>query len=421
MALNAAAGLGGMLKDGHKSFEGTNGAVLRNVEAGKAIAGMVQTSLGPNGMNKLVVNHLEKIIVTSDCATIVKELEIQHPAAKILVMGAEMQESEYGDNTNFVVSFGGELLRKAEDLIKSGLHTAEIVEGIERAHAKALEIFPTLVCKTVTDMRDEQQVTQAIKSAIATKQYGYEDLLTKLVVDATKTVMPPAATAERGKKVDISLDSVRFAKLRGGSVDDCTTLRGMVILRDTMGIVKKAENCKVLVLGIALAATEAEAKGTVLIKTAEELINYNKTEEKKMEEIVKGIADSGAKVVISNGSISEMALHFCDKFNLMTIQVQSKFELRRLCGALGATACVRLGAPTPEEMGEVSSIEVKEVAGRKIIVLQQANSEDTNVATIVIRASTENVANDIERALDDGTHSVKTLCGGPKPGGPGGM
>ena len=102
MALNQAAGLQGMLKEGHKTFEGVQGAVVRNIEAAHALAGMVNTSLGPNGMNKLVVNHLEKIIVTSDCATIVKELEVQHPAAKLLVLAAEMQEQEYGDNTNFV-------------------------------------------------------------------------------------------------------------------------------------------------------------------------------------------------------------------------------------------------------------------------------------------------------------------------------
>jgi T-complex protein 1 subunit theta len=102
MSLNAAAGLGGMLKDGHKHFEGVHGAVLRNIEAAKGIADMVQTSLGPNGMNKLVVNHLEKIFVTSDCATILRELEVQHPAAKMLVMASETQEAEYGDNTNFV-------------------------------------------------------------------------------------------------------------------------------------------------------------------------------------------------------------------------------------------------------------------------------------------------------------------------------
>jgi T-complex protein 1 subunit theta len=102
MAFNPAAGLGGMLKDGHKTFEGVQGAVIRNIEACKAISGMVQTSLGPNGMNKLVLNHLEKVIVTSDCATILKELEVQHPAAKLLVLAAEMQETEFGDNTNFV-------------------------------------------------------------------------------------------------------------------------------------------------------------------------------------------------------------------------------------------------------------------------------------------------------------------------------
>lgn len=102
MNLNSASGLQGMLKDGHKTYEGVQGAVIRNIEAGKAIAAMVRTSLGPNGMNKLVVNHLEKIIVTSDCATIMSELEVQHPAAKMLVMACEMQQSEYGDNTNFV-------------------------------------------------------------------------------------------------------------------------------------------------------------------------------------------------------------------------------------------------------------------------------------------------------------------------------
>jgi T-complex protein 1 subunit theta len=413
MALNAAAGLGGMLKDGHKSFEGTQGAVLRNIEAAKAIAGMVQTSLGPNGMNKLVVNHLEKIIVTSDCATIVKELEIQHPAAKILVMGAEMQESEYGDNTNFVISFGGELLKMAEKLIHDGLHTAEIVEGYQRAHTKALEILPELVVKTISDVRDTTQMKTAIKNVLATKQYGYEDLLTDLVVGACQCTMPPASTQMKGARTDISLDSVRFAKLRGGAVDQSTMLQGMVILRDAEGIVKKASG-KVLVLGCELQATQSEAKGTVLIRNAEELLNYNKSEEKKMEEIVKGIADSGVKCVIANGAVSEMALHFCDRYGLMVIKITSKFELRRLCGALGATACVRLGAPTPEECGEVSSIEVVEVGGRKIILLKQDKAEDTSVATIVIRASTENVANDIERALDDGVHSTKTLCSDPR-------
>jgi T-complex protein 1 subunit theta len=193
MALNQAAGLQGMLKEGHKSYEGVYGAVIRNIEAAKAIGGMVQTSLGPNGMNKLVLNHLEKIIVTSDCATILKELEVQHPAAKMLVLAAEMQESEYGDMTNFVISFAAELLKNAEELLRSGLHTAEIVSGYQRAYERAMQLLPGLVYKSVENMRDPEQLQEAIRSVLATKQCGYENHLAKLVTDACLTTLSPSA------------------------------------------------------------------------------------------------------------------------------------------------------------------------------------------------------------------------------------
>jgi T-complex protein 1 subunit theta len=349
MSLNAAAGLGGMLKDGHKTFEGVHGAVMKNIEAAKAIALMTRTSLGPNGMNKLVLNHLGKIIVTSDCATILKELEVQHPAARMLVLASEMQENEYGDNTNFVLSFSGELMKNTEELLRNGLHTAEIVTGYQRAYDKAVEILPSLVVKTLEDVRSPDSLKASIKSVIATKQYGYEDKLSELVVDACLTTLSPTAKYPR-----LNMDSVRIAKLRGGTVGSSTVVKGMVILRDSEGVVKMAENAKVAVYGCGIEASSTEAKGTVLIKNAEELMNYNKGEEKKMEETIAGIAASGVKVVICQGSISEMAMHFLDKHSLMAIKIQSKFELRRICGALGATAVMRLGPCTPEEMGECS-------------------------------------------------------------------
>lgn len=189
-----------------------------------------------------------------------------------------------------------------------------------------------------------------------------------------------------------------------------TVLKGMVFVRDTEGQIKRAENAKIIVFGCGIEASSTEAKGTVLLKNADELLNYNKSEERKMEEIIESIAASGVKVVIANGSVSEMALHFCDKFNLMVIKCQSKFDLRRICGAVGATASVRLGPVTPEEMGECSLIEVREIGGRKVVVFNQVLDEDTSVATIMVRASTENVMNDVERALDDGIQSFKTLC-----------
>jgi len=409
MSINPAAGLTGMLKDGHKSFEGTQGAVVRNIEACRAIAGMVQTSLGPNGMNKLVLNHLEKVIVSSDCATILKELEVQHPAAKLLVLASEMQEQEFGDNTNFVISFAGELLKHAEELIRNGLHTAEIVEGYQRAYDKVVSILPGLVVHSVENVRDSTQLIKAVKSVLATKHYGYENFLTSLVVDACLTTFPVGV-----KKPRLNIDNVRVSKLRGGSITMSTVVKGMLLLRDTEGIIKKVENAKVVVFGCGIEASATEAKGTVLLKNAEELMNYNKSEEKKMEEIIESIANTGVKVVICNGSVSEMAMHFLDKFNLMVLKVTSKWDLRRICGALGATAIVRLGPCTPEEMGECSMVEVREVGGRKVTVFSQQQDEDTTVATIIVRASTENLSNDIERAIDDGVNAVKALCVDPR-------
>jgi T-complex protein 1 subunit theta len=237
----------------------------------------------------------------------------------------------------------------AEDLLKSGLHTAEIVSGYQRAYDKAMEILPTLVVKTLDNVRDPVQMKVGIKSVLGTKQYGYEDLLSELVVSACQTTLSPTA-----KNPKLNVDSVRIAKLRGGALGQSSIVKGMVLVRDAEGLIKRVENAKIIVFGCGIEASSTEAKGTVLLKNAEELLNYNKSEERKMEEVIESIAGCGVKVVICNGSISEMAMHFLDKFGLMAIKIQSKFDLRRICGAVGATAAVRLGPCTPEEMGECS-------------------------------------------------------------------
>jgi T-complex protein 1 subunit theta len=248
-----------------------------------------------------------------------------------------------------VLSFAGELLKLAEGLLKSGLHTAEVVSGYQKALDQALEIYPTLVVKKLDNVRDAEQMKYAIKSVIATKQYGYEDFLTDLIVKACMTTLSPT-----NKQPRLNIDSVRIVKCKGGCVTQSAVIKGMVFLRDAEGLVKHVTNAKIAVFGCGIEASSTEAKGTVLLKNADELRNYNKSEEKKMEELVEGIASSGVHVVICNGSISEMAMHFLDKFNLMVIKIQSKFDLRRICGAIGATAAIKLGPLTPEEIGECS-------------------------------------------------------------------
>jgi T-complex protein 1 subunit theta len=250
-----------------------------------------------------------------------------------------------------VIAFAGELLKLSETLLLNGLHTAEVVSGYQRAYEKTLEILPTLVVRTLDNVRDREQLISGIKSVIATKQYGYETFLSELVVDACLTTLPASSSNKQPK---LNLDSVRIAKMRGGDISQSSVIKGMIVIRDTEGLVKRAENAKIAVFACGIEASATEAKGTVLLKNAEELLNYNKSEEKKMEEVVAGIASSGVKIVIANGSISEMAQHFLDKFGLMVIKIQSKYDLRRICGAIGATAAVRLGPLTPEEIGECS-------------------------------------------------------------------
>uniref|UniRef100_A0A7S2V2T8 CCT-theta n=1 Tax=Fibrocapsa japonica TaxID=94617 RepID=A0A7S2V2T8_9STRA len=408
MALNQAAGLTGMLKDGHSTYSGLDEAVLRNIKAAKDIASIVSSSMGPNGLKKLVVNHLEKVIVTSDCSAIIKELEIQHPAAKVLELAAKQQETEFGDGTNLVMTFAGELLKLAEDLYRMGLHTSEIVEGYRRALDESMGMLDELVVPhqaLQTDQaRDQAAVAHALQHVVATKQHGYQHVLSDLVAEACLIAATPGPGPPR-----LNVQNVRVAKLRGGSVLQSKVVRGMVILRDTENSIKLAENAKVTVFGCGIEAAATEAKGTVLIHSAEELLSYNKGEEAHMHDIIKQIADSGCKVVICGGSISEMAMHFLTKYHIMAIKVPSKWELRRACETCNATALVRLGAATPDEMGSCSKVEVREMGGRKVIVMEQDQGEDTRLATIVLRASTDAAVNDHERAVDDAVQCCKAL------------
>lgn len=400
--VRVGAGLPGLLKDGYKHMSGLEEAILRNIDAAKKLSTITRTSLGPNGMNKLVINHLEKLFVTSDAAVICRELEVIHPAANLVVMAAKMQEDEMGDGTNFTVTLVGELLSNAEKLLRMGLHISEIVTGFEKALKKTTLFLEELATEKVGDYRNIAEVTRVIKPVIGSKQSGTEELLAPLIAEACLSVMPPAGMGS------FNVDNVRVCKLKGGHIADSKVVFGVVCQRDTCGTIKKVTDAKVAVFSSAIQATETEAKGTVLITSADELMNYSKSEESLMEKAIREIADSGVKVVISGGSISEMAAHFLEKFGIMSIKIMSKFELRRMCRATGATAMPKLGAPTPEEMGHVDCAEVLEFGESKVTVFRQTD-DSSRVATIILRSSTQNSLDDLQRAIDDGVATVKVL------------
>jgi T-complex protein 1 subunit theta len=409
MSLNTAAGLSGMLKDGHQSFEGVDAATLRNITAAKELSRIISTSLGPNGMNKLVVNHLEKITVTSDCATIVKELEIEHPAAKMLSLAATMQDDECGDATNLTVSFAGGLLHSTEELIRSGLHTSEIIGGFKKAGDKLYELLPTLTNLCI-DEATEESLSRAIMPVLAAKQFGSDIVLAPLVAQACLATASKSKTNKCG--VSVNPESVRVTKILGGSMEQSQVIHGYVALRGANSTLTRATDAKITVFGCGLEASGTEAKGTVLMKNAEDLKGYNKSEETKMEEIIQSIADTGTKVVVSGGTVSEMAMHFIERYNMVCVKIPSKWELRRLCAATNASALVRLGPATPDEMGYADEVCVEEIGGRPVTIFRQTKSleDGCKVATILLRASTTNVLADLERAVDDGVHACRQIC-----------
>jgi len=410
MALNSAAGLSGMLKDGHTSLEGLDAATLRNISASKELSRIVQTSLGPNGMNKLVVNHLERITVTSDCATIVKELEIEHPAAKMLSLAAKMQDEECGDGTNLTVSFAGGLLNATEELLRSGLHTSEVIAGFKKAGGYLDKILPTLVNKTV-DVNDvsELVLAEAIKPVLAAKQFGSDVVLAPLIA---KACLATASKSDSTGKFSVSPDTVRVTKILGGRMDQSEVIHGFVTLRNVETTITSVSDAKITVFGCGIEAFGTEAKGTVLMNNADDLKGYNKSEEVKMEEIIKSIADTGTKVVVTGGTVSEMAMHFIERYNMMCVKITSKWELRRLCSAINASALVRVGPATPDEMGFCDEVKVQEIGGRPVTIFRQTKSisDGCRLTTIILRASTTNVLADLERAVDDGVHACKQVC-----------
>lgn len=441
-------------QDGHKHLSGLDEAVIKNVEACKQLSKITRTSLGPNGacrspqifkkqnpasnrrstfslpprsdcrrpavplpacsphfpdanestgMNKMVINHLDKLFVTSDAAVIVRELEVAHPAAKLLVMAAQAQEQEIGDGTNLVVTFGGELLGNAEELIRDGLHPSEIIEGYEKALEQALKWMEELIIpgSETLDIRDLAAVADRIKGTLSSKQFGYESILAKTCAEACIDVCPK-------NQLNFNVDNVRVAKIIGSSLHENEVVQGMVIRRDVEGTVKHVKDAKVAVFGCAVDTSSTETKGTVLISSGKELEDYSLGEEKKMEEYIKQIAETGAKVVVSGQSFGEMAMHFIERYNLMAIKITSKFELRRFCRATNATGIIKLGRPQADELGYVSSIDLIEIGGTKCVVVKQ-NDKTSRVSTVILRGSTENAMDDIERAVDDGVNAYKAL------------
>ena len=268
---------------GYNSYSNADGQINKSIAAIREIHQMCLTSMGPCGRNKIIINHLGKIIITNDAATMLRELEIVHPAVKVLVMATEQQKIDMGDGTNLVLILAGELLYLSEKLLALGLSPVEIIQGYNMAKNFTLKELDSMCIDEITDKHDREELIKVIKPVISSKQYGSEDILSELIAEAVSHVLPD-------KSNFFNVDSIRVVKVMGGSLPNSTVVKGMVFNREPEGHLKslaQGEKHKVAVFTCPIDIANTETKGTVLLHNAQEMLDFTKGEEKQLDTMIK--------------------------------------------------------------------------------------------------------------------------------------
>ena len=359
------------------------------------------------GMNKLIVNNLNKLFVTNDAGTILREVEIDHPAARLILLASQQQDREVGDSTNLVIVLVSELLSQAEKLLRMGLKASIIVGGFELAFARCQEIMSVESEEILASEHVSlKELKPLLRSVIGSKQNGLEERLSSLVAEAIEITLP--STNPRA----FNVDNVRCVKIMGASLSSSHVVHGMVFNREASSQLKSISGpgpIKVGVFSCPISSSRTETKGTVLLHGAKEMLDFNQGEEAILSRQISEIASTGVKVVVSGDQISDLAVHFIDRAGMMAVRIPSKFDLRRLCRALGATPLARLGAPLAEELGTAESVETLEIGSDRCTVFKSANESGCRLATIILRGSTQNSLDDLERCIEDAVNTVRTI------------
>lgn len=333
-------------------------------------------------------------------------MEVQHPAAKLITMASKMQEDECGDGTNFVITLAGELLEQAESLIKMGLHPSLILAGYEEASKKCLEILDSLEAKKCADPRNLEEVKNLLKSPLSSKLTEKADFFSGLIGEACVRCLPENVS-------NFNIEHIRVNKIIGASLEDSFVMPGLIIVRNPETPAATIKKPRIAVYGVPLDTQNAETKGSILLKNAKELLEYTKGEEAIAENLVLGLKNANINFVVVGGTVSELIIHFLQKYDIGCLKITSKFELRRMSKALQATCLVRLGAPVEEEVGYCDEISVEEISSQKVTVFKK-DTETCKLTTIVLRGSTMNLLDDVERAIDDAVNCYRCLIRDPR-------
>ncbi|NHW44669.1 MAG: thermosome subunit [Candidatus Verstraetearchaeota archaeon] len=388
-----------ILKEGATRTYGRE-AQRANIAAARAIAETLKTTLGPRGMDKMLVDSLGDVTITNDGATILDEMDVQHPAAKMLVEIAKAQDEEVGDGTTTVVVLTGELLKRAEELMAKNIHPTVIIDG----YGKALEFCQKELEKLSlpVSLQDEELLKLIAKTSMHAKVVSAaRDYLAELAVKAVKQIVE-----ERNGKLVADVDQVQLIKKQGGSVMDTKLIQGIIVDKEVVhtGMPKRIENAKIALLDCPLEVEKTEIDAEIRISDPAQMKAFIEEEEKILKGMVEKIKSVGANVVFCQKGIDDVAQHYLAKAGILAARRVKKSDMEKLARATGARIATNVEDLTPNDLGYAELVEERKIADEKLIFVE--NCKNPRSVAILIRGGLEKFVDEAERALKDALSTV---------------
>ncbi|OIO21177.1 thermosome subunit [Candidatus Micrarchaeota archaeon CG1_02_47_40] len=375
-----------------------------NIAVAYAVANAIRTTLGPRGMDKMLVSDIGDIVITNDGATILEEMNVEHPAAKIMVEIAKTQDKEVGDGTTTAVMISGNLLKKAGDLLDQNIHASTIIKGYTLASAKAVESLEEISSRV--SPKDIELLEKIASIAMGSKSVGSgssKDFLAKLVVKAVTQV----AEQKDGKYL-VDHDLIKIEKKAGGDIQDTTLIHGVLVDKEIVHpqMPKTISAPKIVLVDAALEIEKTEIDAKIEITSPEQMQAFLGQEEKMLKDMVEKIAKTGANVLFCQKGIDEVAQHYLAKKGISAVRRVKKSDMEKLARATGASIATSLDDLDEKQVGKAGKVEEKKISGEAMVFVE--GCEHATSVTIFVRASTEHVVSEGERAIKDAIGAVSS-------------
>jgi len=391
-----------LLKEGATETKGRE-AQRNNIAACKIIAEIVKSSLGPRGMDKMLVDSLGDVTITNDGATILKEIDVQHPAAKMLVEISKTTDNEVGDGTTSVVVLAGALLANAESLINQNVHPIIIVDGYRKAAKKAKQYLEEIA--DVVTANDKSILQKIAKTSMQTKLVRKDSShLAELVVKAVTAV-----SEQEGEKFVVDIDDIKVEKKAGGSIEDCKIIEGIVLDKEIVhgGMPKKINDAKIALINSALEISKTETDAKINISNPQQMKAFLDEENRMLKNMVDKVIASGATVVLCQKGIDDMAQHYLAKAGILAVRRVKESDLTKLSKATGARIVSNLDDLFEKDLGTAGLVEERKIEEDRWVFIEECKHPKS--VTLLLRAGSQRVVDEVERSVHDAIMVVRDV------------